>query len=80
MSRTPPGLPRTATTSRRPTLAPLGRIAVPNDASTVVAFVLSPDAALATGQNICVDGGATLARAAGEHGVRRFGMNRRTEK
>ncbi len=40
---------------------PLRRLGVPEDVSSVVAFLLSRDAAWMTGQTIVVDGGMTLA-------------------
>ena len=39
---------------------PLGRLGVPDDIGSVVAFLLSDDAAWLTGQTIVVDGGLTL--------------------
>ena len=39
---------------------PLKRLGVPEDISSVVAFLLSEDAAWLTGQNIVIDGGVTL--------------------
>jgi NAD(P)-dependent dehydrogenase (short-subunit alcohol dehydrogenase family) len=43
---------------------PLKRLGQPEDISSVVAFLLSDDAAWITGQVIVVDGGVTLARGA----------------
>ncbi len=40
---------------------PLRRLGVPEDVSSVVAFLLSRDAAWMTGQTVVVDGGMTLA-------------------
>ena len=40
---------------------PLKRLGVPEDIASVVAFLLSEDAAWLTGQNIVIDGGLTLA-------------------
>lgn len=39
---------------------PIGRIAEPNEVSTVVAFLCLPAASYVTGQVICVDGGYTV--------------------
>jgi NAD(P)-dependent dehydrogenase (short-subunit alcohol dehydrogenase family) len=39
---------------------PLKRLGVPDDVGSVVAFLLSPDAAWMTGQTLVVDGGVTL--------------------
>ena len=39
---------------------PLGRIAEPNEISSVVAFLCLPAASYITGQVICVDGGYTV--------------------
>lgn len=40
---------------------PLGRLGVPDDIGSVVAFLLSEDASWITGQTLIVDGGVTLA-------------------
>jgi Tropinone reductase 1 len=39
---------------------PLGRLAEPNEISSVVAFLCLPAASYITGQVICVDGGYTV--------------------
>jgi 3-oxoacyl-[acyl-carrier protein] reductase len=39
---------------------PLGRLGVPSDIGSVVAFLLSADAAWITGQLLVIDGGVTL--------------------
>ncbi|KHK97757.1 3-ketoacyl-ACP reductase [Microbacterium mangrovi] len=39
---------------------PLGRLGVPDDVGSVVAFLLSDDAGWITGQTLVIDGGATL--------------------
>ena len=39
---------------------PLKRLGVPDDIGSVVAFLLSEDAAWVTGQTITIDGGLTL--------------------
>lgn len=39
---------------------PLKRLGVPDDIGSVVAFLLSDDAAWMTGQQLVVDGGVTL--------------------
>ena len=39
---------------------PLKRLGVPEDVGSVVAFLLSDDAAWVTGQTIVIDGGLTL--------------------
>lgn len=64
-----PGMVRTAMAAavyadpelaeRRRSMVPLGRIGEPSDIGTVVAFLLSDDAAYLTGQTIVVDGGFT---------------------
>lgn len=41
---------------------PLGRIGEPEDVAGLVCFLLGPDAAWITGQNIAVDGGHTIRR------------------
>ena len=51
---------------REETLAaryPLKRLGVPEDIGSVVAFLLSPDAAWMTGQTVVIDGGITLTGA-----------------
>lgn len=42
---------------------PLGRLGVPDDVGSVVAFLLSDDAGWMTGQTLVIDGGATLSSA-----------------
>ncbi|GAA1866366.1 SDR family oxidoreductase [Pseudonocardia ailaonensis] len=44
---------------KRRTLVPVGRIGRPEDIGTVVAFLLSTDAAYVSGQHLLVDGGLT---------------------
>jgi len=44
---------------RRRAMVPSGRIGTPEDIGSVVAFLLSPDAAYVNGQTIVVDGGFT---------------------
>jgi 3-oxoacyl-[acyl-carrier protein] reductase len=46
--------------AERAARAPLGRVATPDDVARVVAFLLGPDAGFITGQDIRVDGGASL--------------------
>lgn len=43
---------------------PLGRLGIPRDIGSVVAFLLSGDAAWMTGQTLVVDGGVTPAGGA----------------
>jgi glucose 1-dehydrogenase len=64
-----PGMTRTGMTARvyedaevaraRDALVPLGRVATPEDMAAVIAFLLGPDAAYVTGQDLIVDGGLT---------------------
>jgi glucose 1-dehydrogenase len=43
----------------RADLVPLGRVATPEDMAAVIAFLLGPDAAYVSGQDLIVDGGLT---------------------
>ena len=45
-----------------PKLPPMGRLIKPEEISALVAFLLSPDAAAITGQEIQICGGASLPR------------------
>jgi glucose 1-dehydrogenase len=64
-----PGMTRTGMTARvyedaevaraRADLVPLGRVATPEDMAAVIAFLLGPDAAYVSGQDLIVDGGLT---------------------
>jgi glucose 1-dehydrogenase len=42
---------------RRADLVPLGRVGIPDDVASTIAFLLGRDSAYVTGQNIIVDGG-----------------------
>lgn len=42
--------------SRKATI-PIGRVGEPEDVAGVIAFLLGPDAAYVTGENILIDGG-----------------------
>jgi glucose 1-dehydrogenase len=64
-----PGMVRTGMTEQvyadarvaaeRDALAPLGRVATPEDMADVIAFLLGPDARYITGHDLVVDGGVT---------------------
>jgi glucose 1-dehydrogenase len=64
-----PGMVRTGMTAavytdervaaERAALAPLGRVAAPEDIADVIAFLLGPDARYVTGHDLVVDGGVT---------------------
>jgi len=54
----PPGIPRDEALRREGMLAPLGRIAQPEELAEVVAFLLSDRASFITGADIIADGGA----------------------
>lgn len=54
----PPGLPREEALRREGELAPLGRIAQPDEVAEVVCFLLSDRASYVTGTSVVVDGGA----------------------
>ncbi len=57
-------------------LIPLGRIGDPNDIAEMVRFLVGPESAWLTGQNIAVDGGQNLRRGA-DYGemLREFGVD-----
>jgi NAD(P)-dependent dehydrogenase (short-subunit alcohol dehydrogenase family) len=49
-----------ARASTKPKLPPIGRLIRPEEVAATVAFLLSPDAAAITGQNIVICGGSSL--------------------
>jgi len=51
-----------ARSTETPKVPPLGRLIQPQEIASLVAYLLSPDAAAITGQDISICGGATLAR------------------
>ena len=57
-STLPPGVPREEALRREGELAPLGRVAQPEEIAEVVAFLLSERASYVTGAYIIADGGA----------------------
>jgi NAD(P)-dependent dehydrogenase (short-subunit alcohol dehydrogenase family) len=57
-STLPPGLAREEALRREGELAPLGRVAQPEEIAEVVAFLLSERASFVTGAYVVADGGA----------------------
>jgi NAD(P)-dependent dehydrogenase (short-subunit alcohol dehydrogenase family) len=55
----PAGIPRDEAVRREGALAPLGRVAEPDDVSAVVSFLLSDRAAYVSGTAVTVDGAST---------------------
>jgi NAD(P)-dependent dehydrogenase (short-subunit alcohol dehydrogenase family) len=45
-----------------PRVPPIGRLIHPDEVAALVAYLLSPDAAAITGQDIAICGGASLPR------------------